>query len=188
MKKLLLIAGVIVGVVIIGLGFYLAERRRQDKALSPEAKALYRSADLELTVFYNRPYKRGRQIFGNLVPYGALWRTGANEATVFSNSEEIQIGGQHLPAGRYQLLTIPDRDKWKIIFNADVPGWGIDQSTGRPYRNKNAKEWILDVPAEQNLVPLEQFTIQFEEKDDTIELQLLWDQTRVHIPIKRKDA
>lgn len=188
MKKFLLIVGVFIGVIIVGLGFYMAEKRSQDKALSPEEEVTYRKGDLELVVFYNRPFKRGREIFGSLVPYGKLWRTGANEATVFATSEEIQIGGQILPSGRYQLLTIPDQQKWTIILNSDVPGWGIDQSTGKPYRNRNAKEWIFDVPSEHLQKPEEQFTILFEEEGSTILLQLSWENTRVRIPIEWKNT
>lgn len=181
MKKILLIIGIIVaaGVIIIPMYF-----RSQDKALSPESKVVYESGEHQLAVFYSRPYKRGRLIFGGLVPYDQVWRTGANEATVFSTDEDIHINGQLLQSGRYQLLTIPHKDHWTIIFNSDIPGWGINLQTNEVYHNKRADVLITDVPVTKKQSSLDQFTILIGETDGRVNLAFEWDDTQVLVPIE----
>ena len=78
----------------------------------------------DVTITYSRPSARGRQIFGGLVPYGQVWRTGANEATTISFSDDVTINGQALPKGTYSLHTIPGKDSWTIIFNKVADQWG----------------------------------------------------------------
>jgi len=78
----------------------------------------------DVTITYSRPSARGRQIFGGLVPYGQVWRTGANEATTISFSDNVTINGQALPKGTYSLHTIPGKDQWTIIFNKVANQWG----------------------------------------------------------------
>jgi DUF2911 family protein len=78
----------------------------------------------DVTITYSRPSARGRQIFGGLVPYGQVWRTGANEATTISFSDDVTINGQALPKGMYSLHTIPAKDQWTIIFNKVANQWG----------------------------------------------------------------
>lgn len=73
---------------------------------------------------YGQPLKKGREIFGNLVPYGKLWRTGANEATEITFTTNIQIGETQLPAGTYTLFTVPNKEKWTIILNSELGQWG----------------------------------------------------------------
>lgn len=181
MKKILLIIGIIVaaGVIIIPMYF-----RSQDKALSPEGKVVYESGKHQLAVFYSRPYKRGRLIFGGLVPFDRLWRTGANEATVFSTDEDILINGKLLQSGRYQLLTIPHENHWTIIFNSDIPGWGINLQTNEVYHNKRADVLITDVPVTKKPSSLEQFTISIGETDGKVNLAFEWDGTQVIVPIE----
>ncbi|MBI3218852.1 MAG: DUF2911 domain-containing protein [Bacteroidetes bacterium] len=181
MKKILLIIGIIVaaGVIIIPMYF-----RSQDKALSPESKVVYENGEHQLAVFYSRPYKRGRLIFGGLVPYDQVWRTGANEATVFSTDEDIHINGQLLQSGRYQLLTIPHEDRWTIIFNSDIPGWGINLQTGEVYHNKRADVLITEVPVIKKTSSVEQFTISIGETNAKVNLSFEWDDTQVLVPIE----
>lgn len=181
MKKILLIIGIIVaaGVMIIPMYF-----RSQDKALSPEGKVVYESGEHQLAVFYSRPYKRGRLIFGGLVPFDRLWRTGANEATVFSTDEDIHINDKLLQSGRYQLLTIPHKDHWTIIFNSDIPGWGINLQTNEVYHNKRADVLITDVPVQKLKTTTEQFTIAMAEADAKLNLYFEWDDTQVIVPIE----
>ncbi len=80
--------------------------------------------DARIAVVYHRPNVKGREIWGKLVPYGEVWRTGANENTTFETSENIKINGQDLPAGKYGLHTIPGRDEWTIIFSKKNDEWG----------------------------------------------------------------
>ena len=80
--------------------------------------------DTKISIVYHRPNVKGRKIFGGLEPYGKVWRTGANEATVFEVSNDIAIGGQKLPKGKYSLHTIPTESEWTIIFNKTWDQWG----------------------------------------------------------------
>lgn len=185
MKKIVLVVGVLIGIVLVAGVVMLSRNRARDKALSPESRVTLTDDEVSVGIIYCRPYKRGRQIFGGLVPYGQLWRTGANEATVFSTSTDIQMNGQKLESGRYQLVTIPNPDKWTIILNSDIPGWGIEQSTGKTYHNTEADVLVFEVPVEKTNNPLEQFTISLNKEDEKISMALQWDSTRVRFPIKK---
>ncbi|HUP49954.1 MAG TPA: DUF2911 domain-containing protein [Thermoanaerobaculia bacterium] len=100
------------------------------KPLSPPAKAEASIAGKKLTVDYNAPSKRGRVIMGELVPYGKVWRTGANSATTLSTEADLTIGGLNVPAGTYTLFTIPGEKEWTLIVNKQTGQWGTryDQS------------------------------------------------------------
>lgn len=183
MKKIFLIVGVLVGATLVGLAIYLVGQRARDKQLSPEAKLEYHQDGFDLSVFYSQPSKRGRVIFGGLVPYGELWRTGANEATVFATETDVMVGDKLLKEGRHQLLTIPGPKEWIIIFNDDIPGWGIDQSTGKPYRSRRGNEVMIAVKPETLPQEVDPFTVTFEKKDNQLYLSLKWDNLAVPIPI-----
>jgi hypothetical protein len=95
----------------------------QDKP-SPAAKATGKAAGATITIDYSQPAVKGRKIWGELVPYGMVWRTGANEATVFETDSDIKIEGASLPKGKYGLFTIPGENEWTIIFNKTWNQWG----------------------------------------------------------------
>ena len=128
---------------------------------------------------YGQPLKKGREIFGNLVPYGKLWRTGANEATEITFTTNIQIGETALQAGTYTLFSIPNKDKWTIILNSELGQWGdfaYDAS-------KNIL--IYDAKVNSNSDIYEGFTIQFEEVKNGFNMLLLWDNVKVTVPIQK---
>ena len=100
---------VAIALALISYGIF-ALNRANTKKFSPEDTISYIKNDLQLSVFYNRPFKKGRPIFGALVPFGEVWRTGANEATVFTTNKDLMLEGQVLPAGKYTLWTIPNSD------------------------------------------------------------------------------
>jgi hypothetical protein len=79
---------------------------------------------VEVTVDYGRPNVKGREIWGGLVPYGKVWRTGADEATTITLSGDVTVEGKALPAGKYAVFTIPEKDKWTVIFNKTAKQWG----------------------------------------------------------------
>jgi len=156
--------------------------RYSTKAHSPEDISHYEEASLKLEVFYNRPYKRDRIIFGNLVPYGEVWRTGANEATTFYSNEDLLVDGSFLKAGTYTLWTIPMKDSWKVIFNSKMYPWGIDLDK-KAYRDPAFDVLTLEIPVTQPDIILEQFSIYFEKANEMIFLKLAWDQILVAIPL-----
>ncbi|MGH9459496.1 MAG: DUF2911 domain-containing protein [Thermoanaerobaculia bacterium] len=92
--------------------------------LSPKATVSQTIGLTDVTIQYSRPSVRGREIWGGLVPYGEVWRTGANEATTFEVTDDVTIEGQALPAGLYSVHTIPGPDQWTVIFNNQAEQWG----------------------------------------------------------------
>jgi len=131
---------------------------------------------IELT--YSRPNAKGRKIFGELVPYNKLWRTGANGATKIVFTDAVELGGKKIDSGTYVLYTIPGVDSWEVILNKGLKNWGID--------GYKETEDVIRFRAEPTKTKgkLETFTMQFANiKPESCELQLLWEKTMVTIPI-----
>jgi hypothetical protein len=181
MKLFLIFSGaglVIVILLLWGLSFY---RTSQTKSFSPEDNVVFHQDDLTIKVFYNRPYKKGREIFGKLVPFNEVWRTGANEATTFETNKALSIEGKVLPKGKYSLWTIPTTDNWTIIFNSEHGQWGIN-SDGEANRNPDLDVLTVQVAPLQQEKEFEQFTIAFNMTAEEAEMVLLWDKTLVSMP------
>jgi hypothetical protein len=165
--------------LILILTFCSFVSQSQDKPrTSPLAIAsmLYKDAYVKIT--YSKPQKRGREIFGKLVPYDKVWRTGANEATELTITHDIQINNTVIKAGTYSIFSIPQKDQWTIIINDDVGLWGA--------YNYNASLDILrfNVPVKPSDKFYESFTIIFNQKNDLADLLILWDRIYISIPIK----
>ena len=96
-------------------------------ALSPSAEVMQTVGVTEITVNYSSPGKRDRTVWGDLVSYGELWRTGANSATTFETSTDITVGGEAVPAGTYALFTIPGEETWTVILNKNADQGGTGQ-------------------------------------------------------------
>lgn len=129
-------------------------------------------------VTYSRPAMNGREILGKLVPYGKVWRTGANEATEIKFYQDVELGGKKVKAGTYSLFTIPGQKEWTIILNSDLNYWGA-------FSYKEANDVLrVTASATQTGTAVENFTIQFEskgEKQGTMELG--WEKTVVEVPL-----
>lgn len=182
MKKFLIVLGVIV-VLVLGLLLYM--RLVYTKSFSPEDKSSFSNAGLEISVLYNRPFKKGRVIFGELVPYNKVWRTGANEATVFETNKDLVFGDKTLKAGKYTLFTIPEEQSWTILFNTEAGQWGVDFNGEA---NRDPAKDVLSVQAlsVQQEKEFEQFTISIERWGEEMQLIFMWDKTLVSVPFKAK--
>ncbi len=181
MKKILLLSGLLIVIVIAGALFYAYNKT---KSYSPESTSTFNEGDLRIQVFYNRPYKKGRDIFGGLVPFGKTWRTGANEPTVFETSKDLSIGGKNLHQGKYSLWTVPGDQSWQVVFNSNIPEWGIDvMNNGEAARDPKNDVLIVIVPVMTTEKEFEQFTISIGRTDDMLEMVLAWDKTLVALPI-----
>src|SRR5437868_11200408 len=104
-----------------------SDARAQDKASrpSPPAKATCKLTDGKtITVDYSSPRAKGRKIYGGLVPYGQVWRAGANEATTFVTDTDLNVGGKTVPAGSYTMFAIPAEDKWTLVISKKTGEWG----------------------------------------------------------------
>jgi len=181
LKWLLIVVAVLIALVVFVGWPYM---REQTKKHSPEKTSTYAERGLDLSVTYSSPFKKGRVIFGELVPYNAVWRTGANEPTTFTTAGDIKIIDKDLAAGTYSLWTQPQKEQWTVIFNKEVPGWGVSFSSGGTETTRDPAEDALQVqvPVERLTVPQESFAIDFED-DTQLFLTLSWDDTKVKVPI-----
>jgi hypothetical protein len=175
-----------VGVLMLAGFLAFPYLKEQTKKTSPEVTTNFTNGDLSINVTYSRPSKKGREIFGALVPYGETWRTGANEATVFETNKTLIINGKELSAGKYTLWTVPNENSWDVIFNNGQYSWGISMLKGGKASREEAKdEIIVPVPVQKVEQTVEQFTIAFEE-GETLLLVLTWDDTKVAVPFSVK--
>ncbi len=131
-----------------------------------------------ITLTYSRPGIKGRKVFGDLVPYGKVWRTGANNATIIEFGDDVSIGGTKIPKGEYGLITIPDKDVWTVIVTKQT-----DITGPAAYKPENDLVRTTVKPvALKDLV--ESFTIQFANiKPASCDLQMMWENTIVTIPV-----
>lgn len=180
MRKFLIVVGILLVLVILFLVF---GRKYYTKRFSPEDHAGLVDGDFNALLFYNRPFKKGREIFGSLVPYGKVWRTGANEATWFETNHDLSFQGKILKAGRYSLWTIPNEKSWEIIFNTSIPPWGIDYNS-EAARNPETDALIAEVPVILNDNVVEQFLISLDKQDSAYLLSFRWDKTEVRAPFQ----
>jgi hypothetical protein len=128
-----------------------------------------------LTIDYGRPHRRGRQIFGTVVPWGQVWRTGANAATGFTTDADLTIKGTRIPRGSYTLFTLPTPGGTKLIVNKQTGQWGTQYDETQDLAR-------IDLTAEQLAQPIEVFTIAVEANDGGGVLSLAWDRTRYSVP------
>ncbi|MEM1126151.1 MAG: DUF2911 domain-containing protein [Bacteroidota bacterium] len=129
-------------------------------------------------VMYGSPRMRDRVIFGELVPYGEVWRTGANEATELTTTTDLKMGDEVLPAGTYTVYTIPETDQWTVIFSRMVGQWGS-------YNYDDSMDALrITVPSMQMDESHEAFTIAFEDADGGTQMAMMWEQTKVAVPVE----
>lgn len=144
---------------------------------SPKAQIMQSVGLNDITVSYNRPAVRDRQIWGALVPYDQVWRTGANEATTINFSRDAMVNGKAVPAGIYSLHTIPGRDKWTVILNREAEQWGS-------YQYDATKDLLRFEVAPMAIPAQERMTFSFPVvTDDMAVLALDWEKVRVPITI-----
>ena len=130
-------------------------------------------------VDYSKPSKRGREIFGNVVPWNTVWRTGANAATQFSTPVDLVIGGTTVPAGKYTLWTLPTQTGWQLIINKQTGQWGTMYDPQQDLAR-------VDARVETLAAPVEQLVIAFEPADSPTALTVTWDRTKVSVPVAKK--
>ena len=154
---------------------------QQGKPASPPGEATLKFADGKTaSIQYSRPSMRGRKIFGGLVPYDQVWRTGANAATSLKTDVALTIGSANVPAGTYTLYTLPGANTWKLIINKQTGQWGTDYEQSRDLAR-------VDMKVSQRSSPLEQFTISFDKTGgDAATLKLEWDTTMASVEVKEK--
>ncbi|MEM8893771.1 MAG: DUF2911 domain-containing protein [Bacteroidota bacterium] len=169
---------VISGAVLLYAG-WIAYTIINTKSYSPEETIAFKAGKATFMVTYCRPYKKGRKIFGGLVPYREYWRTGANDATEVSFSEDVVFGGKEVPAGRYRFYTTPDVNEWELVLNSELGQWGAFMP------NKDLDVATVSIPTRILPKHVEQFSIFFDSALDNIayNMHLQWDKTELIVPI-----
>lgn len=166
-------------IVVIGLFQYL---RYQTKQASPETEVHYIENEFDIEVVYSAPAKRERIIFGNVVKYNEVWRTGANEPTTFTTKSDLAINGNELKAGKYTLWTIPNELEWTVIWNSGEYGWGINFD-GKATRNPDLDVLSIQVPVIRHEFPrTEIFTIAINGYPPMMSMD--WDDVSIRFPIE----
>jgi Protein of unknown function (DUF2911) len=158
-----------------------AQEKDKSKRPSPAARAQCRLSDGKtVTIDYSSPRAKGRKIFGELVPYGEVWRTGANEAATFVTDANLSVGGKGVPAGSYTIFTVPAQDKWTLIVNKKTGEWGI------PYKYESDELVRADMKVAPTSSPVENFTITLTPAGGGCTLAMSWENTQASVDISGK--
>src|ERR1035441_83956 len=170
---------IVLMIAIVAVG--LAAQEAQKGPLSPLVSAAVTLHDGKtVTIDYSPPSMRNRKIFGGLVPYGQVWRTGANAATTLKSDVNLTIGGAAVPAGTYTLFTIPTESGWKLIINKQTGEWGTDYDEKQDLAR-------VDMKVANNATPTEQFTISLDKAGaGSATLKLDWATTTASVDVKEK--
>jgi hypothetical protein len=164
------------GITLLSLGMNAQSLKTPQPSSTQTIKQDLGIGSVELS--YSRPGMKGRKIFGDLVPFGKVWRTGANSATTLQFSDSVSIGGTRIAPGKYGLLTIPDKDKWTVIISQQT-----DVTSPAAYQQDKDLARITVKPV-INSTSAETFTMQFANvKSNSTDLQIMWDNTMVNVPI-----
>ncbi len=171
-----------VGASILVILAYFAYIMVTTRSHSPAATATYSGENLDISVNYCRPFKKGRLIFGAeddgaLQPWGKYWRAGANEATQIKFAQDVVLGGQTLDAGEYVLYAVPGEGEWIIGINTELGRWGAFEV------DHNLDVMQVSVPQGNLPTVQEQFLIDFTPTDDGVNLNLKWDKTVASVEI-----
>jgi len=160
----------------------IAVLAQQDKASrpSPPAKAECKlQGGKSITIDYSSPRAKGRKIFGSLVPYGQVWRAGANEATAFVVGSDVTVGGKAVPAGSYTIFTIPGEDKWTLVISKKTGEWGT------AYPGPDSDLARIDMKVSRLGAPVENFTIALDQSSTGCTLKMQWETTEASVDIKK---
>ena len=147
---------------------------------SPMDLALYKDKNDQAVarVIYSRPQKRNRDIFGKLIPYGEVWRTGANEATEITFYQDMKVADAEVKAGTYSLYTIPGEKEWTVILNNKTNTWGA-------YEYSSMEDKVrINVPVRKAPNTIESLSMAFQESNNGADLLIGWDESYIKVPFE----
>ncbi len=174
MKKFLFLTALLVA-------FATANAQIKTPAPSPTSKLSQDVGLIKVDLEYSRPSAKGRKIFGDLVPFGSLWRTGANASTKITFSDDVKVGGMPLPKGTYALYTTPGEKEWSVIFYKNTTFWGTPEPNEFKEEDVQARVTVPSLPA-RDLV--ETFTMSIGNlRNNAADLEIVWEYTKVIVPI-----
>ncbi len=179
MKKMYVMFGALSLVLVCA--FVVAAQQDKSKRPSPPAQATWDlGGGKSVTIDYSSPRVKSRKIYGELVPFGQVWRTGANEATTLVTPVDLTIGGTTVPAGSYTVFTLPNKDKWTLIISKKSGEWGTDYP-GQANDLSRVDMKVSSLPS-----PVENFTISFEKAGNGASLNIDWETTRASVAVAKK--
>jgi len=147
---------------------------------SPPASAECKFSDgKSVKIDYSSPRAKGRKIFGELVPYGKIWRAGANESTTFVTDSAVVVGGKNVPAGNYTIFAVPEADKWTLVISKKTGEWGTD------YPGESEDLARAPMSVSKTSAPVENFTIGFDQGGSKCTLHMDWENTRASVEITK---
>ena len=150
--------------------------------VSPASEVKQMVGLTEIEIEYSRPSMRGREVFGNLVPFGKVWRTGADNSTKISFDTDVIISGKTIQSGTYSIFSIPNKESWEIIFYSDVELWGVPRDWSE---NKIVFSSMFDVKKLKKSNTVETFTISFNDlTNNDVNMSISWENTSVDIKIE----
>jgi hypothetical protein len=164
--------------VCVGLGMLIGVQAQNKKpVLSPPAETSQTVDGKTVSIKYSAPSMRGRKIFGGLLPYDKVWRTGANAATTLKTEANLKIGDANVPAGTYTLYTLPSAGTWKLIINKQTGQWGTVYNQDQDLARVDMKKETLSSPQEKMSITLEPF------QGNQSTLHVRWETTDVSVPV-----
>jgi hypothetical protein len=172
-SRLALVTATAVGLTLATVAVTRADKDRA----SPHEEVSATVGGKKITIAYGRPHKKGRDIFGGLVPWGQVWRTGADEATTLTTDGDVTIGDLKVPKGSYALFTVPGQKEWQLIVNKNPKQWGAFKYDAKDDLGKTTMK-VAAAPA-----PLEEFTISIEPAGKKATLKMGWDKTVASVGI-----
>ncbi len=172
----------LLAIVVAVLVSFSTAHAQQKAPLSALATAEATIEGKKVSITYSRPSMRGRKVFGELVPYNTVWRTGANKATVLKTEATLVFGKVEIPAGEYSINTVPSENGWKLIINKTIPSWGI------PYKPEYEKTEFprIDMKVAKTAAPVELFTITVAAAKGGGVLKMEWENTSASVNFKVK--
>ena len=162
--------------VVLILFCAVAAAAQSKPPASPSATATATINGKAVSIAYSQPSMRGRKIMGGLVPYGQVWRTGANSSTTLTTDVDLMIGGVKVPKGKYSLYSLPSEDGWKLIINKQTGQWGLEYHAEQDLAR-------VDMKKEPLSSPVETFVISFEPQANPTSIVFEWENTKLSLPI-----
>ena len=174
-----------IALVILALSAMAFAQQDKSKRPSPPGTAQVTLNGKNISVDYSRPSTKGRKIFGSgsgfLVPYGEVWRAGANEATTLKTDADLDVNGTNVPAGTYTLFVLPEQNKWTLIISKKTGEWGI------PYPGQQDDFARVPMNVRQSSQAVDPFTISLDKRgNNQADLTMAWENTRASVPIRVK--
>ena len=177
MRKIAIVGSLLVLVLAVAASPLRAQQDKSKRPSPPATAKCELAGGKTVTIDYSSPRKKGRNVFPDVVKYGEVWRTGANEATTFVTTGDVMVGSTHVPAGSYTLFTLPGKDKWTLIISKKTGEWGTD------YPGEKEDLARVEMKAGTASAPVENFTISLEKAGNGCNLKLAWDTTTASVNV-----